>query len=152
LKTVARELGKYKLDLVGVQEVRWDKGGTEWAEDYTFFYEAGNEDHQLGTGLFLYTGESYQQLTNSVAQEPKGSSPHSQQLATGSYPEPFKSNPHNPSRSPQDPFWSHPPIYTLVFRVVSFLRAFPPKPCTLICPLPCVPYVLPPSFALTWTA
>jgi exonuclease III len=25
LKTVARELGKYKLDLVGVQEVRWDK-------------------------------------------------------------------------------------------------------------------------------
>jgi hypothetical protein len=28
LKTVARELGKYKLDLVGVQEVRWDKGGT----------------------------------------------------------------------------------------------------------------------------
>jgi hypothetical protein len=33
LKTVARELGKYKLDLVGVQEVRWDKGGTEQAED-----------------------------------------------------------------------------------------------------------------------
>jgi hypothetical protein len=29
LKTVARELGKYKLDLVGVQEVRSDKGGTE---------------------------------------------------------------------------------------------------------------------------
>jgi hypothetical protein len=38
LKTVARELGKYKLGLVGVQEVRWDKGGTERAEDYTFFY------------------------------------------------------------------------------------------------------------------
>jgi hypothetical protein len=41
LKTVARELGKCKLDLVGVQEVRWDKGGTEWAEDYTFFYGEG---------------------------------------------------------------------------------------------------------------
>jgi hypothetical protein len=27
LKMVARELGKYKLDLAGVQEVRWDKGG-----------------------------------------------------------------------------------------------------------------------------
>jgi hypothetical protein len=27
LKTVARELGNYKLDLVGVQEVRWEKGG-----------------------------------------------------------------------------------------------------------------------------
>ena len=25
--TVARELVRYKLDLVGVQEVRWDKGG-----------------------------------------------------------------------------------------------------------------------------
>jgi exonuclease III len=41
LKTVARELGKYKLDLVGVQEVRWDKGGTEREEDYAFFYGAG---------------------------------------------------------------------------------------------------------------
>jgi hypothetical protein len=40
LKTVARELGKYKLHLAGVQEIRWDKGGTERAEDYTrtFFY------------------------------------------------------------------------------------------------------------------
>jgi hypothetical protein len=41
---VARELGKYKLDLKGVQEVRWDKGGTECAEDYTFFYGAGIGD------------------------------------------------------------------------------------------------------------
>jgi hypothetical protein len=36
------------------------------------------------------------------------------------------------------------PIYTLVLRVVSFLRAFPPKPCTLFSPLPCVPHVPPP--------
>jgi hypothetical protein len=42
LKTVARELGKYKLDLVGVQEVRWENGGTARAEDCTFFYGAGN--------------------------------------------------------------------------------------------------------------
>jgi len=28
LTTAARELAKYKLDLVGVQEVRWHKGGT----------------------------------------------------------------------------------------------------------------------------
>jgi exonuclease III len=54
LKTIARELGKYKLDLLGVQEVRWDKGCTEQAEDYTFFYGAGNEDSHLGTG-FSYT-------------------------------------------------------------------------------------------------
>jgi hypothetical protein len=52
-KTVARELGKYKLDFVGVQEVRWDKGGTERAKDYTFLYGAVNEDHQLGTGFFF---------------------------------------------------------------------------------------------------
>jgi hypothetical protein len=36
LTTVARELGKCKLDLVGVQEARWEKGGTERAEDYAF--------------------------------------------------------------------------------------------------------------------
>jgi hypothetical protein len=58
VKTVARELGKCKLDLVGVQ-VRWEKEGTERAEDYTFFYGKGNEDNQLGTG-FLCMRESYQ--------------------------------------------------------------------------------------------
>jgi hypothetical protein len=55
LKTVAREWGKYKLDLVGVQEVRWDKGGTEWAKDYTFFNGSVNEDHQ--GQVFLYIRE-----------------------------------------------------------------------------------------------
>jgi hypothetical protein len=42
------------LDLVGVQEVRWDKGGTERSEDYTFFYGTGNEDHQLATGFLVH--------------------------------------------------------------------------------------------------
>jgi hypothetical protein len=54
LKTAARELGKCKLDLVGVQEVRWEKGGTEQAEDYKFFYGQGNGDHHLGTGFFVH--------------------------------------------------------------------------------------------------
>jgi hypothetical protein len=52
--TVVRELGKYKLDLVGVQEVRKEKGCTERAEDYTFFYGQRNGDHQLGTGFFVH--------------------------------------------------------------------------------------------------
>jgi hypothetical protein len=39
---------------VGVQEVRWDKGGTEPAGDYTFFYGNGNADHHLGTGIFVH--------------------------------------------------------------------------------------------------
>jgi hypothetical protein len=52
--TVVRELARYKLDLVGVQEVRWDKGGTLRAGDYTFVYGKGNESHQLGTVFVLH--------------------------------------------------------------------------------------------------
>jgi hypothetical protein len=35
----ARELSRYKLDLVGVQEVSWDKGGTVRAWNYNFCME-----------------------------------------------------------------------------------------------------------------
>jgi hypothetical protein len=41
LKTVLRELARYKLDLVGVQVVRWEGSGTEPAGEYTFFMERG---------------------------------------------------------------------------------------------------------------
>jgi exonuclease III len=36
ITTVARELVRYKLDLVGVQEVSRDKGDNVRAGDYTF--------------------------------------------------------------------------------------------------------------------
>jgi exonuclease III len=39
LMAAARELTRYKLDLVGVQEVRWDKGDTVGAGDCNFFME-----------------------------------------------------------------------------------------------------------------
>jgi len=37
-KTATRKLANNKLDLVAVQEVREDNGGSETADDYTFFY------------------------------------------------------------------------------------------------------------------
>jgi hypothetical protein len=51
---VARELRKCKLDLVGAQEVRRAKGGTERAEDYKFFCGEGDEDHYFLTGVFIH--------------------------------------------------------------------------------------------------
>jgi hypothetical protein len=45
LVTVSKELSKYKLDLVGVQGVRREGGGTEPAGEYMFFYGKGNENH-----------------------------------------------------------------------------------------------------------
>jgi exonuclease III len=53
LMTVAKQLSKYKLDLVRVQEVRWDRGGTKPAGEYAFLYGKGNENFELGTFFFI---------------------------------------------------------------------------------------------------
>jgi hypothetical protein len=53
LMKVAKEISKYKFDLEGVKEVRWDRGGTEPAGEYLFFYGKGKENHELGTVFFF---------------------------------------------------------------------------------------------------
>ena len=54
LTGAAVELARYELDLVSVQECRWDKGGTVRAGKYIFFYGKGKENNRLGTRFFVH--------------------------------------------------------------------------------------------------
>ena len=56
LTTAARELARYKLDLVGMQEVRWDKGGTVRAGNIIFSIEKEMKIVRCEQD-FLYTTE-----------------------------------------------------------------------------------------------
>jgi len=57
----ARELARYKLDLVSVEEVRWDKGSAVRAGDFIVFLRQKKLKSSIGNRIF-YTTESYQQL------------------------------------------------------------------------------------------
>jgi hypothetical protein len=56
LKAVGEEISKYKLHLMTVEEVRWDGGSTQPEAEYIFLYGKGNENPELGTGVFLRKG------------------------------------------------------------------------------------------------
>jgi exonuclease III len=58
LKTVGSKLGNHKLDLVTVQEVRWDNGGSQAADDIHFSMEMGQ--------AFSYIRTSDQQWNESI--------------------------------------------------------------------------------------
>jgi hypothetical protein len=42
------------LDLVGVQEVRWDKSSTEKVGKYTLFYGKEDDNRELGKVFFVH--------------------------------------------------------------------------------------------------
>jgi len=46
IKLVVGELEKYKLNVVKVQEVRWEGEGYQTADNYTFSYGEGNVYHR----------------------------------------------------------------------------------------------------------
>jgi hypothetical protein len=52
LTAAARELARYKLELVGVEEIRWDKGGMVRAGDYNFFSMEKNKKLSIRNRIF----------------------------------------------------------------------------------------------------
>jgi hypothetical protein len=64
---VAKELSRYRLDLVGVQGVRWEGSGRKPAGGYTFLYGKGNENDELGTGFFVHKRISAVRRVESVS-------------------------------------------------------------------------------------
>jgi hypothetical protein len=49
-----QKLASYKLDSVGVQEVRWDKGGTVRARDYCFLLRKKKRKSEVNAGKTKY--------------------------------------------------------------------------------------------------
>jgi hypothetical protein len=61
LMTVVKEISNYNLNIVRVQEVRWDRDGTKPTGEYTFCMERRMRIMNY-VQIFLYIRESYQQL------------------------------------------------------------------------------------------
>ncbi|PNF17039.1 hypothetical protein B7P43_G00842 [Cryptotermes secundus] len=49
-----RSLYRAVAEVAGAQEVRWDGGGIAPADENTFLYGEGNDNHELGTGFFVH--------------------------------------------------------------------------------------------------
>ena len=62
LKTATRGLARRKLDIVGIQEVRWEKRSTVKPGDYILFYKKETKTMKLANE-FLYTTDYCQQLS-----------------------------------------------------------------------------------------
>ena len=54
LGLVTSEMDRCRMDLVGVQEVRWEGSSTFESGNYTLFYGEGNANHQLGTRFLVH--------------------------------------------------------------------------------------------------
>jgi hypothetical protein len=54
LMTISRELSRYKYNLVGVHEVRWESSGTAPAGQYTYFMEIGMRTMNWVYGYVLF--------------------------------------------------------------------------------------------------
>jgi hypothetical protein len=54
LKTVTKGLAGYKLDLMGLWEVRWGRVALNQQVSIHFFYGSGNENQELGTRPFVH--------------------------------------------------------------------------------------------------
>ena len=66
LTAAATELASYKLDLVGVQEVRWHKEGTVRAGDFSFFLWKRKRKLSNGHRMFCTPENSISSLESRV--------------------------------------------------------------------------------------